>query len=79
MQNEYGPEIHKVIAKRGRDVIVILDKALKQPVVITGITQFAESKGIPHADAMPRLGSLALSKILKVIPEEVRESYGGSG
>jgi hypothetical protein len=56
MQKEYGPEIRKVIAKRGRDLIVI---PLKHPVVITGITRFAKSKGIPHADAMLRLGSLA--------------------
>jgi hypothetical protein len=73
MQKEYGPEIRKVVTKRGRDVIVILDKALKHPVVITGVTQFARSRGIPHADALLRLGSLALSKIMKAIPEEVRE------
>ena len=57
-------------------MIVILDKALKHPVVITGVTRFARSKGIPMADAILRLGSLALAKILKAMPEEVREEVG---
>ncbi|TDL18764.1 hypothetical protein BD410DRAFT_694623, partial [Rickenella mellea] len=77
MREEYGPEIKKVMAKNGRDVIVILDNALKHPVVVTGVSQFARSKGIPHADALLRLGSLALSKILRAMPEEVRESEVG--
>lgn len=72
-RKDYGPEIKTAISKHGRDVIVILDQALKHPVVVTGVSRFAASKGIPHADALLRLGSLALSRILSTLPPDVRE------
>jgi len=71
---ELGPQIKKVVSANGRDVVILVDKALKHPVVITGVSKFAKSKGIPHADALLRLCSLGLAKILKAMPEEVRES-----
>ncbi|KAF8580142.1 hypothetical protein K439DRAFT_1415626 [Ramaria rubella] len=67
---EYGPKIRHSVASNGRDVIIVLDKALKHPVIITGVSKFAKSQGIPHVDALLRLGSLALSKILNALPEE---------
>lgn len=51
----------------------MLDKALKNPIVITGVSKFAKSKGIPHADALLRLASLGLAKILRAIPDEILE------
>lgn len=69
-QSDLGPEIKKSVAKNGRDVIVIIDKALKHPIVVTGIAKFAKSKGIPHAEALLQLASLGLAKILKSIPPE---------
>jgi hypothetical protein len=41
-----GPQIKKAIAENGRDVIVVVDKALKHPLVITGVSKFAKSKGV---------------------------------
>ena len=52
---------------------MVLDKALKNPVVITGVSKFAKSKGIPHAEALLRLASLGLAKILRALPEEALE------
>jgi hypothetical protein len=50
-----------------------LDKALKHPVVVTGVSKFATSQGIPHADALLRLASLALARILNALPEQPLE------
>ncbi|KAH7092849.1 hypothetical protein BKA62DRAFT_645170 [Auriculariales sp. MPI-PUGE-AT-0066] len=71
---ELSPEIKKIVTKNSRDVIVLLDKALKHPVVITGCKSFAEKNGIPHADALLRLASMGLGKILTAIPEEAGQS-----
>ncbi|KZS90292.1 hypothetical protein SISNIDRAFT_444190 [Sistotremastrum niveocremeum HHB9708] len=65
-----GPQLKKSVAANGRDVVVVMDKALRHPIVITGVTKFARSKGIPHADALLRLASLGLSKILTALPDE---------
>ncbi|KAF8527416.1 hypothetical protein BU17DRAFT_81565 [Hysterangium stoloniferum] len=67
---EFGPKIRKSVLSNSRDVIVILDKALKNPIVITGVSKFAKSQGIPHADALLRLASLGLAKIVNALPEE---------
>jgi len=66
---QFGPSIRKSVSQNGRDVIVVLDKTLKNPIVITGVSKFAQSKGIPHADALLRLASLGLAKILNALPE----------
>lgn len=71
------PNLKQMLQRNSRDAIVLLDKALKHPVVITGVSQFAKSKGIPHADALFRLASLGLSKILNAIPEETKDSVLG--
>jgi hypothetical protein len=42
-------------------------------VVITGVSKFARSKGIPYPEAILQVASLALSKILAAIPEDVQE------
>ena len=68
-----GPEVKKAMNKHGRDAILVMDKALKHPLVVTGVREFAQSRGIPHADALLRLGSLALSKIIRALPEEAQE------
>lgn len=64
-----SPQLKRVVAGNSRDVIVILDKGLRHPVVVTGVTQFAKSKGIPHADALLRLASLGLTKLLAAMPD----------
>ncbi|EJD42988.1 hypothetical protein AURDEDRAFT_114857 [Auricularia subglabra TFB-10046 SS5] len=66
---ELSPQLKKAVTKNSRDVVIILDKALKNPVVVTGISKFAATKGIPHADALLRLASLGLTKILAAMPE----------
>jgi len=70
---DYGPRLRSSVSNNGRDVVVVLDKALKNPIVITGVSKFAQSKGIPHADALLRLASLGLAKILRALPEEQLE------
>jgi len=67
---EYGPKIRRSVSNNGRDVIVILDKALKNPIVITGVSTFAKCSGISLADALLHLASLGLTKILSALPEE---------
>ena len=50
--------------------------------MITGVNSFARSKGIPHADALLRLASLGLSKIIKQLSQDVghlAEEVGASG
>jgi hypothetical protein len=42
-------------------------------VVVTGISKFARSKGIPYPEAILRVASLGLSKILAALPEEIEE------
>ncbi|KZV86080.1 hypothetical protein EXIGLDRAFT_841035 [Exidia glandulosa HHB12029] len=66
---ELSPQLKRAVQHNSRDVIVLLDKGLRHPVVVTGISQFAKSKGIPHADALLRLASLGLTKILAAIPD----------
>lgn len=72
-----GPAIKNAISSNGRDVIVLLDKALKHPVVVTGVTQFAKEKHIPHGEAVLRLASMGLARILKSMPEEVKQDIPG--
>jgi len=72
-----SPEIKKVISKHGRDVVVLVDKALKNPVVITGVSRFARSRGIPYSEGLLRLASMGLSKILASMPEEVEQAVEG--
>lgn len=68
-----APQIKKVVAKHGKDVVVLVDKALKNPIVITGVSRFAKSKGIPYSEGLLRLASMGLSKILAAMPEDVEE------
>jgi len=68
-----SPQIKKVVAKHGKDVVVLVDKALKNPVVITGVSRFARSKGIPYSEGLLRLASMGLAKILASMPEDVEE------
>jgi hypothetical protein len=72
-----SPEIKKVISKHGRDVVVLVDKALKNPVVITGVSRFARSKGIPYSEALLRLASMGLSRILASLPEDLEHEVEG--
>jgi hypothetical protein len=69
-KSDVGPTIKKSVAKNGRDVVIILDKALKHPIVVTGVSKFAKSKGIPHAEALLQLASLGLTRIMKSMAKE---------
>lgn len=70
-----SPALRASVKKHGRDALVLLDDALHHPVVVTGVAEFARTRGIPHADALLRLASLGLQKILKAIPlEEAHEA-----
>ena len=73
------PALKRSMQTHGRDALVLLDKTLKHPVVVTGVSNFARTRGIPHADALLRLASLGLAKIIKAIPEEVKEAAEEAG
>lgn len=67
------PELKRTLKKHSRDALVLLDNALKHPVVVTGVSRFARTRGIPHADALLRLASLGLGRILRAMPEDIQE------
>ena len=71
--HETSPQIKRIIAKHGKDVVILVDKALKNPIVITGVSRFARSKGIPYSEGLLRLASMGLAKILAALPEEIEE------
>lgn len=68
-----SPQMKKTVAKHGKDVVVLVDKALKNPIVITGVSRFARSKGIPYSEGLLRLASMGLAKILAAMPEDLEE------
>lgn len=68
-----SPQIKKVVAKHGKDVVVLVDKALKNPIVITVVSRFAKSKGIPYSEGLLRLASMGLAKIIAAIPDDIEE------
>ena len=65
-----SPQLKASLLTHSKDVVIVIDKALKNPLVITGVTKFAKAQGIPHPEALLRVGSLALSKVLVIINEE---------
>ncbi|KAI5116646.1 hypothetical protein M0805_000406 [Coniferiporia weirii] len=72
----HDPALKASLQRHGRDAIVLLDGALAHPVIVTGVAQFARSRGLPHADALLRLARLGLGRILAAIPELVPEDMG---
>ncbi|KLO13689.1 hypothetical protein SCHPADRAFT_889800 [Schizopora paradoxa] len=52
-----------------RAALLLLDRSLKHPVLVAGVREFAQTRGIPHADAVLRLASLGVSRLLRKFPE----------
>jgi len=65
-----SPHLKASLLTHSKDVVIVVDKALKHPLVITGITKFAKTQGIAHPEALLRVASLALNKVLVIIKEE---------
>jgi hypothetical protein len=65
-----SPHLKASLLTHSKDVVIVIDKALKNPLVITGVTKFAKAQGIPHPEALLRVASLALNKVLVIINEE---------
>ena len=65
-----SPHLKASLLTHSKDVVIVIDKALKNPLVITGIKKFAKAQGIPQPEAMLRVASLALNKVLVIINEE---------
>jgi hypothetical protein len=62
-----APGLKHTVLKNSKDVVIILDKAVKHPIVITGVTKFAKAKAI---------AALGLGKLVKILDEaeiEARE------
>jgi hypothetical protein len=64
-----APGLKHTVLKNSKDVVVILDKACKQPIVITGVTKFAKSRGIPRAEAIMTVTALCVGKLVKILEE----------
>jgi len=65
-----SPHLKASLLAHSKDVVIVIDKSLKNPLVITGVTKFAKAQGIPHPEALLRVASLALNKVLVIINEE---------
>ena len=65
-----SPHLKASLLTHSKDVVIVIDKALKNPLVITGVKKFAKSQGIPQPEALLRVASLALNKVLVIINEE---------
>lgn len=65
-----SPQLKASLLTHSKDVVIVIDKALKNPLVITGVTKFAKAQGVPHPEALLRVASLALNKVLVIINEE---------
>lgn len=65
-----SPHLKASLLTHSKDVVIVMDKALKNPLVITGVKKFAKAQGIPQPEALLRVASLALNKVLVIINEE---------
>jgi len=52
-----------------RAALLLLDRSLKHPVLVAGVREFAQTRGIPHADAVLRLASLGVARLLRKFPQ----------
>lgn len=62
-----APGLKHTVLKNSKDVVIILDKAIKHPIVVTGVTKFAKSKGIPRPEAILTLAALGIGKLVKIV------------
>lgn len=69
-----APSLKHTCLKNSKDVVVILDKAIKHPIVVTGVTKFAKSKGIPRPEAILTVAALGLSKLMNILGEAEEEA-----
>src|ERR1700721_490445 len=42
--HDSSPQMKKFVKKHGKGIIVLVDKSLKNPIVVTGISRFAKSR-----------------------------------
>jgi hypothetical protein len=69
-----APQLKHTMLKHSKDVVIIVDKAIKHPIVITGVTKFAKSKGIPRPEAILTIAALGVGKLIKVLDEAESEA-----
>lgn len=69
-----APQLKHTMLKHSKDVVIIIDKAIKHPIVIVGVTKFAKSKGIPRPEAILTIAALGVGKLIKVLDEAEGEA-----
>jgi len=71
-----APQLKHTVLKHSKDCVIIMDKAIKHPIVITGVTKFAKSKGIPRPEAILTIAALGVGKLVKILDEAETEARG---
>lgn len=69
-----APGLKHTVLKNSKDVVIIMDKAIKNPIVVTGVTKFAKSHGIPRPEAILTLAALGVGKLAKILAEAEGEA-----
>ncbi|PVF95117.1 hypothetical protein CPB86DRAFT_828172 [Serendipita vermifera] len=69
-----APGLKHTVLKNSKDVVVILDKACKQPIVVTGVTKYAKAHGIPRAEAIMTVTALCVGKLVKILEQAEAEA-----
>ncbi|KIM27137.1 hypothetical protein M408DRAFT_9517 [Serendipita vermifera MAFF 305830] len=69
-----APQLKHTVLKNSKDCVVIVDKAIKNPVVITGVTKFAKAQGIPRPEAILTVAAWGVGKLIKILDEAEGEA-----
>lgn len=64
-----APGLKHTVLKNSKDCVVILDKGIRNPIVVTGVTKFAKAQGIPRPEAIITLAALGITKLIKILEE----------
>ncbi|KAG8805696.1 hypothetical protein FRC18_006536 [Serendipita sp. 400] len=69
-----APGLKYAVLKNSKDVVVIVDKAIKHPIVVTGVTKYAKANGVPRPEAVMTIAALCVGKLVKVLEKAEGEA-----